>query len=387
MSEVQMIAPIRTWWRYWVSAALVTGVVLFTSCSRQSNEIRIGWIGPLTGDAAPYGVSIQNGTNLAVAKINSAGGIRGKKVRIVYEDDQATPRLGTAAMQKLVAFDKPPVIIQAAASSVMVANIPTAEANHVVYISPSCSSDKIREEKIRLNTKYIFRTWPSDSYQGEYLAQFAFNQLHAKNAGILYISNEYGAGMQSAFAAAFKRLGGHIVSQEAFSQGASDFRTQLTKLKQQAPPVILLASHYEEAAQILRQAKELGLKSQFIADAALFSPELLKLAGKAANGLILTNPDWNPASEKPRIKNFVDSYSTAYHQTPDVYAASGYDLMMLLGDVMKSTGTSADQIRRGLVGIRGYDGVTCRIEFDKTGEVQAQYALYEIQHMTFVPYE
>lgn len=162
---------------------VLLGILAATSCRPHPNDIVLGWIGPLTGDAAAYGQSIKKGTDLAVQELNRNGGVDGKHLHIVYEDDQASARLGTAAMQKLLSVDKPPVIIQAAASSVMLANIPIAEQSKVIYISPSCSSDKIRDEKLRLNTKYIFRTWPSDSYQGRFLARFVFGNLGAKTQG------------------------------------------------------------------------------------------------------------------------------------------------------------------------------------------------------------
>lgn len=197
----------------------------------------------------------------------------------------------------------------------------------------------------------------------------------------------YGVGLKQAFGEAFKEQGGIITAEESFDQGASDFRAQLTKLKQYKPSVILLASHYVEAAQILRQAKQLGLSAQFVADAALYSPEIVKLAGSAAEGLILSNPDWDPQSKRPEVITFVDAYSAKYHQLPDVYAASGYDLIQLLTQAMRTSGTSSDEIRNGLHAISGFNGVTGSISFDELGEVRAQYRLYQIRNGAFVPFQ
>lgn len=349
-------------------------------------EISVGWIGPLTGDAAPYGVAIKRGTDLAVQEIN-AGMKIGKPLRIIYEDDQAKPTAGVAAFEKLTKVNGVPVVIQAAASSVMLAVMPKAEAAKVVYISPSCSSDKIRTEKMRNNYKYIFRTWPSDAYQAEVLAKFAANELKAKKAAVLYINTEYGIGFKDVFAKQFQDAGGSVVLSEGFAEGTTDFRSLLTKTKDTSPDVVFIPSHYKEAAQLLKQARELAINVQFLADAALYSPELLKVAGNAADGLILTNPDWSPLSKKPKIKAFVEAFRKANNQDPDVYAAAGYDLVLLMAEAIREgKDTSADSIQQSLHQLKPYDGVTGELVFDAIGEVRWGFAVFKVTSGAFRPY-
>ncbi len=346
-------------------------------------EISLGWIGPLTGDAAPYGVAIKRGTDLAVEEINASGKL-GKPLRIIYEDDQAKPTAGVAAFEKLTKVNNVSVVIQAAASSVMLAVMPIAEAAKVVYISPSCSSDKIRAEKMHNNYKYIFRTWPSDAYQAEVLARFAANALKAKKAAVLYINTEYGMGFKDVFAKQFQDAGGSVVLSEGFAEGTTDFRSLLTKMKDLSPNVVFIPSHYKEAAQLLKQAKELAVNVQFLADAALYSPELLKAAGNAADGLILTNPDWSPQSEKPQIKSFVEAFRKAYKQDPDVYAAAGYDLVFVLAEALREAkDISADSIRQGLHQMKPYNGVTGELAFDSLGEVRWGFSIFHVQNGSF----
>jgi branched-chain amino acid transport system substrate-binding protein len=369
-----------------VLAAIAVALLVLKRSSSTSgqNEIQIGWIGPLTGDAAPYGIAIKRGTDLAVQDVNASGKL-GKPLKIIYEDDQAKPALGVAAFQKLVQINHVPVVIQAAASSVMLAVMPEAEKAKVVYISPSCSSDKIRTEKIRNHYKYIFRTWPSDSYQAELLASFAFNKLKAKKAAILYINNEYGVGFKDVFAKQFHDLGGSVVFSEGYDQGTTDFRSLLTKVKEATPDVVFIPSQYKEAGQLLKQAKELGVNVQFLADAALYSPELLKAAGDAANGLILTNPEWSPQSDKPQVKAFVDAFRKAYGQDPDVYAAAGYDLIFVLAQAMgDGKDVTADSVRQGLLQMKPYDGVTGEIKFDSIGEVRWGFSTFEVRDGKFI---
>lgn len=349
-------------------------------------EIRIGWIGPLTGDAAPYGIAIKRGTDLAVQDVNASAKLL-KSLQIIYEDDQAKPALGVAAFQKLVQVNNVPVVIQAAASSVMLAVMPEAEKAKVVYISPSCSSDKIRAEKIRNNDKYTFRTWPSDAFQAELLAGFAFNELKAKKSAILYINNEYGVGFKEVFGKQFQGIGGSIALSEGFAEGTTDFRSLLTKVKEAVPDVVFIPSQYKEAAQLLKQAKELGVNVQFLADAALYSPELLKAAGNAAEGLILTNPEWSPQSEKPQVKAFVAAFRKAYGQDPDVYAAAGYDLIFVLAQAMgDGNGVTADSVRQNLLQMKPHDGVTGEIKFDSIGEVRWGFAIFKVTSGEFMSF-
>lgn len=349
-------------------------------------EVRIGWIGPLTGDAAPYGIAIKRGTDLAVQEINASEQF-GKPLRIIYEDDQAKPTAGVAAFEKLTKVDNVPVVIQGAASSVMLAVMPKAEAEKVVYISPSCSSDRIRTEKIRNNYQYIFRTWPSDAYQAEVLARFALNELKGKKAAILYINTEYGIGFKDVFAKQFHDSGGSVVLSEGFAEGTTDFRSLLTKMKGVAPDVVFMPSHYKEAAQLLKQARELALNVQFLADAALYSPQLIKAAGNAAEGLLLTNPDWSVKSEKPQVQKFVAAFRQAYSDAPDVYAAAGYDLAFVLATALQaSKQDTAEDIRRALTSMKPYYGVTGDLAFDALGEVRWGFSVFKVVKGAFEPF-
>lgn len=368
-----------------VLAAAAAAILLVkrSSSTSAAAEINVGWIGPLTGDAAPYGVAIKRGTDLAVQEINASGKLE-KPLRIIYEDDQAKPTSGIAAFEKLTKVNHVPIVIQAAASSVMLAVMPKAEAAKVVYISPSCSSDKIREEKIHNNYKYIFRTWPSDAYQAEVLARFATHELKAKKAAVLYINTEYGIGFKDEFAKQFLEASGSVVLSEGFAEGTTDFRSLLTKTKSTSPDVVFIPSHYKEAAQLLKQAKELAINVQFIADAALYSPELLNAAGNAADGLILTNPDWSPQSEKPQIKTFVEAFRKTYNQDPDVYAAAGYDLLFVLAQAVgDGKEVTADKVRQNLLHMKPYSGVTGELAFDPMGEVRWGFAVVEVRNGGF----
>lgn len=137
---------------------------------------------------------------------------------------------------------------------------------------------------------------------------------------------------------------------------------------------------------MLKQAKELGIKAKFIADAALYSPEVINVAGNAAEGLIVANPEWDPSSERPAVKKFVQAFTAQNQVTPDVYAAAGYDLIEILAEAMRNGGNQPDQIRQHLLAIKDYEGVTGTIGFDDRGEVESHYTLYQVREGAFTPY-
>ena len=361
-------------------AVILVAVFVVTQTKREPEVIKIGWIGPLTGDAAYYGEMVKDGTELAVEEINQNGGINGAKVRVIYEDDQLDPKRGTSAFTKLAKIEKIPVVIQAAGSGVMLAEAPLAEKNKVVLISPTCSNDKIKYAG-----DYIFRIWPSDAYQGKVLADFVYKTLRAKTTSVLYINNEYGEGLKNEFVKEFKKLGGKIVSIDFFNQGATDFRTLLTKIKRNLPPVVCLASQYKESALILKQAKEMGIETQLIGGDGNFAPELIKLSGGAAEGMIVSNMHWDPNSEDPLVSHFVTKFKNRYGKQPEVYTAAGYDCLKVVAEAIKRGGYTADEIKNALYTIKGFKGVTGEITFDKYGEVVGKkYDFFQVKKGRFV---
>jgi len=372
--------------KIWVGIAIVVIVslvllIMFTQLEKAPEEIRVGWIGPLTGDLGYYGQMIKKATDLAVEEINRAGGINGARLRVLYHDDTLDPKKGVSAFLKLVTTDKVPLVVQAAGSSVMLAEAPLAEKHRVVLISPTCSNPKIK-----LAGDYVFRVWPSDNYQGVSLAEFIFNDLKKKEVAVLYLNNDYGIGVKEEFAKKFKELGGTILASEGFEQGTSDFRTQLTKVTASSPDVIFLSSHYKEGSLLVKQAKELGVKSQTVASDACYAPEFLQLSGGAAEGLIVANLYWDPDSEDPVVRNFVDEFKKEYGERPEVYAAAGYDCLKVIALAMKNGGATSEGIKKALYDIEGFKGVTGEITFDTYGEVRKRYDLFVVRGGGFKEY-
>lgn len=374
--------------KLWIGIVILIVVALaivffFTQIKKEPEEIKIGWIGPLTGDAAYYGEMVKNATDLAVLEINNQGGINGKKVSVIYEDDQLDPKQGTSALKKLISIERVPVVIQAAGSGVMLAEAPIAEKNKTVLISPTCSNNKIKYAG-----DYIFRIWPSDAYQGQVLAEFCYNNLQAKKAAVLYINNEYGEGLKDEFSEKFTAVGGKVAIADYFEQGATDFRTILTKIRDNSIDVVCLASLYRESALLTKQSKEMGSKTQFVGGDGNFAPELIELSKGGAEGMIVTNMHWDPNSNDLVVKNFVTKFKEEYNKEPEVYAAAGYDCIKVLADAIKRGGYTANGIKKELYATKGFKGVTGDITLDEYGEaIGKKYDFYKIEGEKFVKIE
>ncbi len=255
--------------------------------------------------------------------------------------------------------------------------------NKIVLISPTCSNNKIK-----LAGDYVFRIWPSDAYQGKVIADFLFNTLRKRNVAVIYIMNEYGTGLKDEFVNNLESLGGSVVAIEGFKQGETDFRSILARIKEATPEAIFLSSHYKESALILRQAKELGIESQFIGGDGNFAPELIDLSGGAAEGMIVTNMKWSPGSSDPIVKNFVIKYKEKYGREPEVYAAAGYDCLKVVADAIAKGGYNSEGIKNALYNIKEFEGVTGKITFDEFGEIaEKEYEKFIVKNGKFVPYE
>lgn len=342
-------------------AALATLVLTF-SCAKKE-EIKIGAILPLTGEGAKYGQSAKRGIDLAVEEINLKGGIKGKKLTVVYEDSKGDPKEGTSAIQKLITMEKVPAIIGAMASSVTLAVAPIAEKNKVVLLSPASSAPKITYAG-----DYIFRNCYSDLYEGRKMAHYIYNETTYRKIAIIHINNDYGIGLRDAFRGEFTKLGGNVTATETYGFGTTDFRTQISKIKDANPDAVYIVG-YAEMGRLLVQAKELGLKVPFFSCIMFEDPDILKVAGEVAEGIVYTFPSYNPESKEDVVANFVSSFEKKYNQKPDGFAANAYDALKILVVAIKEGGEKSQQIKKALYSIKNYPGVTGETSFDKNGDV------------------
>ncbi len=354
-------------WATVFCAALILTIILSPfGCSKfqpESKEIKIGAILPLTGDGAKYGTSARKAIDLAFSEVNSNGGIKGKKISVVYEDTKGVAKDGVSAIQKLITVHKVPAIIGDLLSSVTLAVAPVAEKNHVVLLSPTSSAPKITDAG-----DYIFRNCASDIFEGKVMADAAIQKFGIKKVAILYINNDYGVGITNIFKKTLIAHGGQIVAEETFNQGATDFRAQLTKITTLQFDGIYIVG-YKELGHLLKQAHELGIKAQFMSTVMFEDPDILSIAGNAADGIVYSARAFDPDSEEPHVKEFVASFKQHYEEEPDIFAAYAYDAARILIQAMNKGELSADAIKQSIYAIKDFLGVTGLTSFDDKGDV------------------
>jgi len=346
-----------------VAVALVTAVVFAVNKSKTDGKgINIGAILPLSGYGAKYGEAARKGMELAVDQINSAGGIKGRSIRIIYDDSQGDPKAGVAAFQKLVTVDNVQAVLGDLLSSVTLSVAPIANQRKVVLFSPASSSPKLTEAG-----DYVFRNCPSDVYEGSVMANFAFDKLALREVAILRINNDYGLGIGDVFKKAFSAKGGSIVDEESYDENSTDFRTQIAKIGKDHPPAVYMLG-YKQMGYILRQAKELGLKTQFLSTVTFEDPDILKVAGDAAEGVIYSASTFDPKSVNDVVSRFVAAFEAKYHSPPDIFAGLSYDAVKILALGIENGGIRGEEIKTALYQVKGYPGVAGVTSIDANGD-------------------
>ncbi len=288
-------------------------------------EIVVGEYGSLTGTAATFGLSTKEGIEIATDEQNAAGGIAGTKIRVVVEDDQSKHEEAATAVSKILSTDRPVAVLGEVSSSRSLAAAPLLQKAMVPMISPSSTS-----EKVTLVGDYIFRVCFIDPFQGQVIADFAYNDKAIRKAAILKdVKNDYSVGLATVFEQHFTRMGGTITGQEAYSEGDFDFKAQLTSIIAGQPEALVLTGYYTEVGQIARQARELGFTGIFLGGDGWDSEKLVEQGKDAIIGGYYTN-HYSVDDPTPAVQAFIAKYEKAYKKKPDGLAALGYDAAKIL---------------------------------------------------------
>lgn len=358
---------------HWLFLVVSFLLIAQVSCNKKGEEfIKIGVIAPLTGDVATYGEWFKNAVEIAKKEINEKGGVLGKKIETIYEDSKADPTTAVSVAQKLINIDKVHVILGPAASGATLAVAPIAEKAKIVLLTPISSN-----YKITYSGDYIFRIAPSDALQGIIVAEWTYNKLGYKTAGILYVNNDYGDGLNREFAKNFEKLGGKVLIAESSAQNATDFRSQLAKIKNAKPDFVFVAVYPRETGHVAKQWKELGLEIPIIGTDAFHDKQVLEIARNAADGIRFTDVADIKSHE---FDSFAHKYQAAYGKEANIVSAESYDGLKILALAIQNAGSlESDKIKDALYRIQDYKGPSGIISFDKNGDVSTKtFYKYEI---------
>jgi branched-chain amino acid transport system substrate-binding protein len=340
-----------------------------------SGPIKVGIYGDLSGQTSSFGQSTKNGALMAIDEINAAGGINGRKIEWLMEDDQGQPQQASTVVTKLINQDKVVAIIGEVASSNSLAAAPKAQEAKVPMITPSSTNPKVTQVG-----DYIFRVCFTDDFQGAVAAKFAANTLHAKKAAVLGdFNSDYSKGMTQYFVQEFTGAGGQIVAQQSYTQTDADFKGQLTNIRAAAPDVIFVPGYYGQVGVIAKQAKELGITAPLLGGDGWDSPKLFELGGAALNGDFMVN-HYSTDDPSPAVQKFVSAYKAKYGAVPDAIAALGYDAMNVLADAIKRAGTTESaKLRDAIAGTKNFPGVTGSISLNASRDAVKPAVVFELK--------
>ena len=340
-----------------------------------SDVIKIGGIGPLSGPNSTYGISVKEGADLLAEEINAAGGINGKKVEFIFEDDQSDNTVAASAFNKLVDKDGVCAILGGVTSGTTLAIAPNSTNKKIPMITPTGTEPTITN----VGGDFMFRGCFVDSFQGEILAKYTKEKLEKTTAAVLYnSSSDYSKGIANAYKETLEKNGGQVL--EFLSYGSdkeTDFKAQLTKIKSANPDVIILPDYYNVVGLIAKQARDMGITSQFLGGDGWESEELTKIGGTAVDGAIYINHYYAEDTDE-NVKNFVDSYTKKYNKTPDCFAALSYDTAkILVKAIEKANSTDGTAIRDALAGME-INSVTGNIKFNEERSAVKSAAIIKI---------
>ncbi len=343
---------------------------------KEADVIKIGVAGPMTGDQSKMGQDFKNGVELAVDQVNAKGGILGKKVVLLVEDDQHDPKQAVAIANKLVNEGVVGVIGHFNSSC----SIPASKIymdGGIPMITPATTNPQFTEQ----GYWNVFRVCGRDDQQGKAAAQFVTDVLKKTRIAVLHDKTTYGQGLADEFK---KNLGpsAQVVYYGGIIQGDKDFKSVLTTIKSNNPEIIYFGGIYPEGGLLVKQAKEIGLDAPFVSGDGVIDPKFIEIAGDSAEGTYVTfSPD---PSTIPSAAGFLEEYHKRYgpHGPYSIYA---YDAANILLKAIAETGNTDGKLIAEKIHSGSFEGALGKVEFDAKGDNKiAHYVIWQVKGGKFV---
>ncbi len=337
-----------------------------------NKPVKIGAVFILSGNNAAYGISQKSAVELAAAEINAAGGVNGAPLEMIYEDSSGNKDQAINAVRKLIDKDEVVAIEGPTLSAEMFAAGPVANQAGVPILGVSNTAAGITDIG-----DFVFRNSLPEAGVLPTTVKRAMEKFKLKKVAVIYDSkDDFSVSGYKTFAAELKKNNVEILETVTYQTKDTDFNAQLTKIMAKQPEALVVSGLYGEAALILQQARQLGLKVPVIGGNGFNSPQLAAIAKEAAEGAIVGSP-WFAGSTAEKAKKFVAAYQAKHNKAPDQFAAQAYDGLFLLVEAIKKAGsTDREKVRAALAGIRDFEGVTGTFAFDgKRDPVQTPFIL------------
>lgn len=360
--------------------ASALSLAIFSGCAEQkSDTIKIGEYASLTGATASFGQNAHNGTLLAIEEINASGGILGKQIELITEDDQSKPEEGAIVVNKLIHRDGVVAVLGEVASSISLAGAPICQENKIPMVTPASTNPKVTQVG-----DYIFRVCFIDPFQGKVLAKFATENLKVSKVALLTdIKNDYSVGLAQYFKESFTANGGEVVAEQIYSASDKDFKAQLTALKSVELEAICIPGYYTEVGLIARQARELGIDVPLFGGDGWSSARLTEIGGEALDNCYFVE-HFSQKDPNPIVQEFVTKFKAKYKSLPDGMGALGYDSAKILANAIKNAGElTPEKIKDALAQTTDFKGVTGTINIDSERNATKSAVILQIKDNEF----
>ncbi len=319
--------------RTFAVAASTLVVAMMSGGAVAADGIKVGVLLPLTGSQAKFGEIEKQSYEMAAEEINAKGGVNGKKIELLFEDDTGKPDVGRSGVEKLISREKVPVITGGYSSSVTAAAAPVAQQFKVPFVISTGSADDITEK----GYDYVFRVNPPASEYPMSVETFLREVAKdVKTVALLYENSAFGQSSSKSFEQDAKRLGLKIVVKEGYQAGAIDFKPILTKVKAANPDMLYMVSYVMDASLLMRQSKELRINPKlFVGGGAGFTlPEFAKSAGDAADG-VFSATLWVETLPFPGAREYFNKFKKKYGSETEYHGAEAYAAMYVVADALK----------------------------------------------------
>jgi branched-chain amino acid transport system substrate-binding protein len=339
------------------------------------DTIKVGEFGSLTGENASFGISQHNGVQMAVDEINAAGGVLGKKIDLINDDNQTKQGQSATIVRKFISQDHVVAVIGEVASSKSLEAAPICQEAKIPQIATAATNPKVTQ-----TGDYIFRVCFTDDFQAVVIARFVLEKLNLKNIAFMTdVKQDYSVGLTNIAKDYLLKHGATIVKEQSYSSGDKDFRAQLTDIKSTNPDVIIITGYYPEVALIAKQARQFGIKATFVGGDGWDGTSLIPVGGKAIEGAFFSN-HFSVEDKSPLVQEFVAKYKAKYNAVPDAFAALGYDAAKLLADAIKRAGsTDSDKLRAAIQDTEDFPGVSGKITIGKDRNAQKSAVIITIK--------
>ena len=359
---------------------LLVVMLAFGSCPQERTEM-VGAVLPLSGPWAIYGEPIRKGIELAHEQIQAQhqAGEYPMAMTLDVRDSESNPQQADQLMEELFQQGALAVIggVTSAEALVMAEGL---DEHQRVLLSPSASSPSLTGI-----SRYFFRVFPSDFLEGTRMGSFATLKLDLDNAVILAVNTPFARGIGGVFQDEFERYDGEILGEIVYPDEATEYGEYVDQALELDPQALFIADFATETRQILEILEDRGYEGRLLTTSAFASPDAMEAAGSAAEGVALAQTMFDPASEEPQIREFVEAYEEKYDETPGLFAAHGYDAMMILAKAARENRLPSD-LWKDLRGVE-FTGVTGQIQFNEQGEPGKFPRVYRIEDGKLRDYE